>query len=730
MFLKNQFWISYLKQRSLPAHACGSLCRRLGRDDSLDFIIDVKFSINMGKVSFLFGILLLGVMFCGQAQVRDSTRAEVQRDLEDALEGFDPNDPNLDTEQLTQIQQDLASSPLNINQATMDNLLLIPGVNLQLARAIVRYREEVKPFENIKELEQVSGVGPATLERMRPYITVGSGLVLGKALYTNYRYWTSGGHFEAFSRYQQTLQDQEGYTRPDSTGYLGSPVQYYQRFRYRSEHLSVNLTQQKDAGEPFAGTTGFDYNSYHLALENNGKLRALVVGDYALYFGQGMVLWNGRTFGKGREVIGTANRSSRGVRPYSSSQESDFYRGVAATYGGKFQVTGFYSFRNHTASRISENVRRLPQEDGFHRTKNERDQRDNLKQKVYGGRLRMEFPFGFVGASGYRTSFNKFISSGTGASSQFNFSGQHTSVLGIDYTILAGPAIVFGEAGRSQNGALGFITGIESTVGLNTELTVAYRNYAKDFQSIMGSGFGESSGEPKNEEGIYVGLRHTLNENISLSAYFDQFSSPAPSFGTSQPTQGYDWLGLAEVTINPKLQFYVQARSEVEDDEFDVLDEFGRMQTRLGKAQRSSIRGQLQYQVNRKIRLRTRAEAVRSRQAGEEVEYGYLIYQDLRFSPSEKWTFDTRVTVFDTESFDTRLYQFENDMLYVLSNEVLFNQGQRMYLLVNYEPLPYLEVWAKFGITIFENEQRISSGLNEIDGNRRSDVGLQVRLNI
>jgi competence ComEA-like helix-hairpin-helix protein len=663
------------------------------------------------------------------AQTKDSTRSEVQRDLEDALESFDPNDPNFDSEQLTQILQDLASNPLNINRVTTDNLLLIPGVNLQLARAIVNYRDDVKPFETIEELTEVSGIGPATLERMRPYVSVGSGLELGRALYTDINYWTSGGGFEVFSRYQQTLQEQEGYTRPDDEGgYLGNPVQYYQRFRYRSDHVSLNLTQQKDAGEPIAGTTGFDYNSWHLALEDNGKLRDFVVGDYALYFGQGLVLWNGRTFGKGREVIGTANRGSRGVRAYSSSQESNAYRGVAATYGGDFQVTGFYSFRNQSASTISPTVTRGVQEDGFHRTQNERDQRDNLKQKLYGGRLRMEFPFGFIGATGYRTSFNKIVSGGSRNSDQFDFSGQHTSALGVDYTILAGPAIVFGEAARSQNGGLGFISGIETTVGINTELTMAYRNYAKDFQSILGNGFGESSGQPKNEEGFYIGLRHALNENITLSGYFDQFRSPAASFGTSQPTQGYDWLALGEVNINRDLQFYIQLRSETEDDEFEVIDDFGRTQTSLGDAQRGSIRGQLQYQVNPKIRLRTRGEVVRSRQAGEDVEYGFLMYQDLRFIPSEKWSIDTRITVYDTDSFDTRVYQFENDLLYVLSNQVLFNQGQRLYLLVNYEPFSYMEVWAKFGITIFENEQRISSGRNEIQGNERSDIGLQIRL--
>lgn len=665
----------------------------------------------------------------GQAlgQVEDSTRSQVQDDLEDALESFDPTNPNFDTEQLTQILQDLASNPLNINRAGADRLLLIPGVNLQLARSIVNYRDEIKPFESVGELLQVSGIGQATLERMRPYVTVGSGLELGKALYTDYRYWTSGGGFEFFSRYQQTLQEQAGYQRPDSSGgYLGSPVQYYQRLRYRSDHLSANLTQQKDAGEPFAGTTGFDYNSWHVALEDNGKLQDLVVGDYALFFGQGLVLWNGRTFGKGRNVIGTINRNSRGVRPYASSQESDFYRGVAGTYGGTLQLTGFYSYRKQSASSVSANVTRGPQEDGFHRTENEQAQRNNLRQKVWGGRLRMEFPFGFIGATGYQTSFDKIVTN----SSQYDFNGQHTSVLGMDYTILAGPAILFGEAARSQNGGLGFISGVETTLGLNTELTVAYRNYAKDFQSILGSGFGEQSGEPQNEEGIYIGMRHALNKNITLSTYFDQYKFPAPRFGTSQPTRGHDWLGLVEVTLNRNIQFYIQGRSEIEGDEYEITDEFGRIETRLDKARRSTLRAQFEYQVNPKIRLRTRGEVVRSRQAGEEAEYGYLMYQDLRYIPGDRWSVDTRITLFDTESFDTRLYQFENDLLYVLSNEVLYNQGQRLYALVNYEPWPFLELWAKFGITIFENERVISSGLNQIKGNRRSDLGLQIRLKL
>jgi hypothetical protein len=506
-------------------------------------------------------------------------------------------------------------------------------------------------------------------------------------------------------------------------------MQYYHRFQYRSKHLDLNLTQQKGAGEPFSGTTtGFDYSSWHVALEDNSKLQELVIGDYALYAGQGLVFWSGRTFGKGRDVIGPADRSERGVHPYSSSSEAGFFRGVAATYGGNLQVTGFYSNRSETASKIGKDNRRMPKKSGYHRTALERSQRNDIKQKVVGGRMRMQFPFGFVGVTGYQTTFNKTILGGSLISDHYAFSGRVNSVLGADYNVIAGPAILFGEGARSRNGGLGFITGVESPLDDNTKLTIAYRNYSKNFQSFLGNGFGEQSGAPKNEKGFYIGLRHTLSHTVTLSAYFDQYHFPAARYQTIQPTSGHDWLGLVQVAFNPQLSFYAQVRNEIKESNYKLTDKYGRMHTRLGKALRSSLRVQLEYQVNLLIRLRTRGEVVCSRQAGAKIEYGSLMYQDIRFTPNNKWTADARITVFDTDSYNTRLYQFENGLLYVLSNQMLYGQGERMYAVVHYRPLPYLEIWAKWGVTLYENVQTIGSGLNEIQGNKRSHVGVEVRL--
>ncbi|HLR76487.1 MAG TPA: hypothetical protein VK106_02435, partial [Balneolaceae bacterium] len=223
---------------------------------------------------------------------------------------------------------------------------------------------------------------------------------------------------------------------------------------------------------------------------------------------------------------------------------------------------------------------------------------------------------------------------------------------------------------------------------------------------------------------------HRVNKKITLSAYFDQFLSPAPRFGADQSTQGYDWFGLAEIRFTPDLHFYIQVKNKVKETEYTRIDKLGREQVQLGEKVRGSLRAQIQYWVNKKIRLRTRGEVIRAKKAGEPFSYGYLIFQDLRFTPTKKLTIDTRVTVFETQDYDSRLYQFENGLLYVLSNQMLYGQGERLYGVIRYKALNWLDIWAKFGVTIYENQRRISSGLNEIKGNVQSNIELQIRIKI
>ena len=61
---------------------------------------------------------------------------------------------------------------VNINTADEPTLETLNGVGPVLAAAIIQYRTEHGPFASIDQLDEVSGIGPATLEDLRSQVTV------------------------------------------------------------------------------------------------------------------------------------------------------------------------------------------------------------------------------------------------------------------------------------------------------------------------------------------------------------------------------------------------------------------------------------------------------------------------------------------------------------------------------------------------------------------------------
>ncbi len=66
----------------------------------------------------------------------------------------------------------LSGAPVNLNRATVSELRQLPGIGPVTADRIVAYREENGPFRTPEDLIRVSGIGPRTLERLAPLVTV------------------------------------------------------------------------------------------------------------------------------------------------------------------------------------------------------------------------------------------------------------------------------------------------------------------------------------------------------------------------------------------------------------------------------------------------------------------------------------------------------------------------------------------------------------------------------
>ncbi len=70
-----------------------------------------------------------------------------------------------------------AQSLINVNSATVEQLVTLPGIGPSKAQAIVAYREQ-HPFKAVSELTEVRGIGPKLLEKIQTQVTVDGSVVV------------------------------------------------------------------------------------------------------------------------------------------------------------------------------------------------------------------------------------------------------------------------------------------------------------------------------------------------------------------------------------------------------------------------------------------------------------------------------------------------------------------------------------------------------------------------
>ncbi len=86
-----------------------------------------------------------------------------------------------------------------------------------------------------------------------------------------------------------------------------------------------------------------------------------------------------------------------------------------------------------------------------------------------------------------------------------------------------------------------------------------------------------------------------------------------------------------------------------------------------------------------------------------------------------------RLQYFETDDYNSRIYAYENDVLYSFSIPAFFDKGVRYYFNVNYDLNRKLSLWVRFAQIIYEEKTIIGSGLDEIESNRRTQLKLQLR---
>lgn len=62
-------------------------------------------------------------------------------------------------------------APINVNSASAEQLMRLPGIGPVTAQNIIAARAD-KPFRSVADLDRVKGIGPKTLEKIRPFVVV------------------------------------------------------------------------------------------------------------------------------------------------------------------------------------------------------------------------------------------------------------------------------------------------------------------------------------------------------------------------------------------------------------------------------------------------------------------------------------------------------------------------------------------------------------------------------
>ena len=687
------------------------------------------------------------------AQKQDTLQSINIEFITDQLENIaQSSDLNLDYSDLIDDYLYYSKNPININGTNIHILRDIYLINDIQLNNLNLYINQFGQLYSIYELASINGFDEKTVKKLQPFIKIES--VSEAKKYSSKDLFNYGRH-QLLLRYDQVLETRKGFSIPSDSAihnpgsvYLGNPQHYYLRYLFNFKNkFRFGITMDKDAGEVlFKGklsdsikeligtkvSNGYDFISAFAYAENLSIIKKIIIGDYHLEFGQGLTLWSGLAFGKSSEAV-QMKKFGRGIRPNTSANENRFFRGIATTIGWKgISFTPFYSTNDVDGNIVplvyseQDGVSSII-ETGMHRTINELFDKNTINITTYGAHASYQHRIFEIGLTAYNTILNKPLTISDELYKQFNFQGTEVTNYGTDMSLNLKNVNFFGEFSGSSAGGLAGITGINTFLDDRFFLTMVYHKYGKEYQNLYSNPFAESSAIA-NETGMYLGFKALIHKHLSISGYIDHYNFPWLKYRVSSPSIGRDYLTQINFTASNNVIAYFRYRYKNKQENFKK--DYSYLPV-ISNIDRHELRFFISYNISADIIFKNRIDMVIYKNSYSEKEYGYLIYQDILYRPASfplEATF--RYSLFSTDGYNSRIYTYENDVLYAFSVPSYFNKGQRWYLMLKWKIAPQVSMWLRFARTTYFNQNTIGSGNDLIDGNTKSEVKIEVKVKL
>jgi len=652
-------------------------------------------------------IFILTIIFCFalslNAQV-DTTA--LQSNLYDVLE-----DATTDKEgaEYYDMVEYMMQNKIVVNTASIGELMRIPDIDRQTATAIIRLRNLLGRINNGNDLRSTEGINEDLIDRIIPYLIFGD--VKDESFFDSINKNLKKIDFTLRSRGIYDLQQDQAFK---DGKYYGSSWKIYNRLVVsKDKNIRAGILTEKDPGEKSLN----DFTTFHFYVRDIGVIKNFVAGDFLFEFGHGLALWSRYSISKGIETVGILPRNGKGIIPYLSSDENMFLRGAALQFSlENLNFYAFYSVRNLDGS-IDQSTNQITsiRLDGLHRDSSEVAHQRIVNEKLLG--ISVDYTFSEIGSVGLLY-YNSTFGNNFRHNSLLDPTGNSFDYFAGNYNFSFGKIYFSGEAAYNKI-SFATINSAEIIVDKNFSILFSYRNYPYDYWSLHSNGFGEKDGT-QNESGFYSGFMWRTDYG-NFSFYYDQFKYPIGDEKLPFPIKGNEFLIYYSVKPFRDTEFHLRYTNQLKENVVPLNGEYGVVSRR-----NDNLRVELLYKLSKSVQMRSRIEFVNIYPTAiNENEKGLLIFQDIKYAPTASLSFSGRIVFFQTDSYDSRVYEFENDLVGVMTNPVLYGDGMRLYLVAKYNSSFGLSLSMKYSELIKPNERTLGSGDTLINSNVDNRLSFQ-----
>ena len=609
-------------------------------------------------------------------EVGNPSQDEVEQLIDGGLE--DEDVPAEELERIAETRTYYARRPIDLNAATVEQLLALNLLSPSQAAAVVARRGEAGDYLDPLELQAVPQLSLDEVRALLPYVTVAASAqtALGSLAA---RWRDAVGYAATRTAYQSTSANTDNW--------LGPRLPLYVRVRQTAGRLfSWGLVAENDAGERYGGPgrpLGFDYVSAHaFADELPGVVETVALGDYGLNWGQGLVSFTGFGTGKGALVM-NVQRNARWLIPHASVRETTFYRGAATSLrlgpvramvmASRASLDGTVDTLDALADDLAFGTLRLS---GLHRTPSEEAGRGLNRATSLGAAVEYARPWGRVSLHALTHRFAVPFGERPTVYQAFEPRGDGLTNASLAWQTYLGAVSWFGEAAVDAGGATAAITGIQVGLDRRTDVALVARRYEAEYRALYANSFGATR-QPENEVGLYLALRNQLAPNWSLQVFGDVYRHPFARFRVTAPSDLYDAFGRLTYERRRRYSVYLQVRHRSAERDLSATE--SGVIRELRPYERSSARLQGSLTFSKALTLRGRVELARTLEGGV-TSLGTLVYQDVLFDPQgTPFSMTARIALIDTDDYESRIYAYENDLLFRFRIPAYYGRGYRTY---------------------------------------------------